>query len=121
MYKDPAEGVGGYNIPPKQTGLDGEWIQTPSPEAPKRFGFYRVAPVRTDAVDNFYPKALLLDYGASRRNAAWKPERLLRDYLVQPDEGNPDVLLGKAYLALPRRLPMSFFVIERLRRTDWKP
>jgi hypothetical protein len=113
--------VEGYNIPPKQTGLDGEWIQKPSPEAPKRFGFYTVAPVRADSADNFYPGALLLDYGASPRNAAWQPERVLRDYLVQPDEKNPDILLGKAYLALGPRVPVSYFIIERLRRVDWKP
>jgi len=46
----------------------------------------------------------------------------LRDYVVQPDPADPDLLLGKAYLALgPFRVPSNFFVIERLRRTSWKP
>ncbi|MBI3553862.1 MAG: hypothetical protein HY077_15310 [Elusimicrobia bacterium] len=121
FFRNERGGIEGYNIPPKQTGLDGEWVQKPSPEAPKRFGFYVVGPVRADSVDNLYPDALLLDYGASPRNASWRVERLLRDYVVQPDEKNQDIMLGKAYLALGRRVPTSFFVIERLRKTNWKP
>jgi len=113
--------VEGYNIPPRQTGLDGEWIQKPSPEAPKRFGFFVVGPVRENSIDNLYPSALFFDYSTSPRNASWAVERVLRDYLVQPDPANPDLMIGKAYLALGRRVPVSIFVIERLRRTDWKP
>lgn len=111
-----ADGVEGYNIPARSNGLDAPWEHRPSAESPKRFGFYRVA--RGDV----YANAVLLDYGASRRNAFYRVERLLRDYLVQPDPAAPDVLLGKAYLALGLgRVFASFFVLERLRPTSWKP
>jgi hypothetical protein len=47
---------------------------------------------------------------------------VLRDYVVQPDPRNPDVLLGKAFLAIgPMRFYSNFFVLERLRRGAWKP
>ncbi|HEU0294566.1 MAG TPA: hypothetical protein VFR47_17635 [Anaerolineales bacterium] len=112
----------GYNIPVRQNGLDAPWLDQPTPESPKRFAFYLVTHVDRESVDNLYPEALLLDYGASLRNPAYGIERLLRDYVVQPDLANPDLLLGKAYLAIGTlRLPSNFFVLERLRRTSWRP
>lgn len=114
--------VEGYNIQVQQNGLDGPWLDQPAPESTKRFGFYLVARVDRESVDNLYLEAVLLDYGASPRNATYRIERLLRDYVVQPDPANPDLLLGKAYLALGRlRLPSNSFILERLRPTSWKP
>lgn len=114
--------VEGYNVPVLQNGLDGSWQHQPTPENPKHYAFYRVTWVDRESLDNFYPEAILLDYGASARNADFPGVRILRDYVVQPDPADPDLLLGKAYLALgPFRVPSNFFVIERLRRTSWKP
>lgn len=115
------QGLEGYNIPARQNGLEGEWRHKPDAERPKRFGFYRVYRVRAGSRDGRYPNALLLDYGASGRNFALAPERVLRDYLVQPFADDPDVLLGKAYLALgPLRVRSNFFILGRLRATGWK-
>lgn len=114
--------VEGYNIPVQQNGFDAPWLDRPTPERPKRFAFYLVTQVSQESVDNLYPESILLDYGASRKNRAYAIERLLRDYIVQPDPDNPDLLLGKAYLAVGRlRLPSNFFILERLRMTNWKP
>lgn len=115
-------GVEGYNIPVRQNGLAGDWLHRPDAANPKRFGFYRVAPVDPASPDNFYPDSVLLDYGASPRNAFYRVERLLRDYVAQPFADEPDVLLGKAYLALGSlRVPSNFFALKRLRRTPWRP
>lgn len=114
--------VEGYNIPVQQNGLEAPWLDQPTPESPKRFAFYWVTQVDKESIDNLYPEALLLDYGASHRNPNYGIERLIRDYLVQPNPDNPDLLLGKAYLALSSlRLPSNFFVLERLRMSTWKP
>jgi len=114
--------IEGYNIPVQQNGLNGPWIHQPSVENPKRYAFYVVTHVDTTSPDNLYPQALFLNYGASPRNPRRAVERLLRDYLVQPDPQNPDLLLGKAYFAFGRwRVFSNFFVIERLRPTDWIP
>lgn len=114
--------VMGYNSPVVNNVLDGRWHTKPSDTAPKRFGFYEVHPVDPTARDNAYLHALLLDYGKGD-NAAYDPTRGLRDYLVQVDPTNPDLLLGKAYYALgPARLGgLNFFILERFRRglTDY--
>lgn len=110
-----ADGLEGYNRPPRQDGFDAEWTGAGEP-----FGFYRVGAPR--APDLLFPRSLLLDYGASPRNPSWKPERLLRDYLVQPDPNEPDVLLGLATLALgPARPATNFFLLERMRKAEWRP
>jgi hypothetical protein len=110
-----ADGLEGYNRPPRQDAFGEEWTGAGAP-----FGFYRVgAPA---APDLRVPNSLLLDYGASPRNARWKPERFLRDYLVQPDPAEPDVFLGLATLALgPARPATNFFLLERLARGTWTP
>ena len=115
--------VEGYNITVVQNGPDGPWLHQPTLENPRRYAFYCVSRVNRASRDNLYPEAILLDYGASTRNAESPPiAKLLRDYLVQPDPANPDLLLGKAYLALgPLRIPSNFFILERLRPTTWTP
>lgn len=116
------EQVEGYNIPVQQNGFDKPWLARPTPESPKPYAFYWVTRVYPESIDNLYPQAILLDYGASRRNSAYGIERLLRDYIVQPDPANPDLLLGKAYLAVGTvRLPSNFFVLERLRLNSCRP
>lgn len=107
-FFDGPAGVEGYNIPVRQGGFVDGWHKKGRP-----FGFYEVS---------LQGDALLLDYGASKRNAAWKPERVLRDYLVQPEPGNEDLLLGKAFLHLGGpRVFSNFFILERLAKTPWKP
>jgi len=105
----------GYNCPVVQNALDGRWQPRPVGGEPRRFGFFRIAPVDPTARDNRYLHALLLDYGKGG-NPAWDPSRSLRDYLVQVEPDNPDLLLGKAYVAAgPARVAIGFFVLERWR------
>jgi hypothetical protein len=102
--------VMGYNSPVKQNVLDGRWRV-----APKRFGFYEVAPVDATARDNNYLHAVLLDYGKGG-NKAYDPTRGLRDYLVQVYPDNHDLYLGKAYYALAgARVRLNYFILERHR------
>jgi len=110
--------VMGYNSPVDSTNaLDGRWNITE-----KRFGFYEVYPVDATARDNEYLHALLLDYGKGG-NKPYDITRGLRDYLIQVDPQNPDLLLGKAYFAVgPARIGgLNFFILERHRRglTDY--
>lgn len=113
--------VFGYNCPVVQNALDGRWQTRPSDAEPRRFGFYRVAPVDPTSRDNAYLHALLLDYGKGG-NPAWQIARGLRDYLVQLDAGNPDLFVGKAYAAVgPTRVALGYFVLERWRRAPGHP
>jgi hypothetical protein len=106
----------GYNCPVVQDGPARPWRTRPLGGEPKRFGFYYVVRVNPEGRDRRFPRALLLDYGASPRNGRVSPVRLLRDYLVRVQAGSDELLLGKADLALgPWRLPVSYFILERLR------
>ena len=117
FFQEPGKDVEGYNVPVQQNGLDGPWLHKPNADAPKRFGYYNVYRVKAGERDNVYSNALLLNYGASPRNAFYRVERVLRDYVVQPYADNPDLYVGKAYLALgPVRVPSNFFILERLRK-----
>ena len=112
--------VEGWNIRVTQRGMSAPWTQKPSPEDPRAFGFFDVRRVDASSRDNRYPRATLLDYGSSPRNRLTKIDdltmKVLRDYVVQPDARDPNVMLGKAYIALgPLRLYSNFFVIERSR------
>jgi hypothetical protein len=114
FFRD-GDAVFGYNCPVEQNVLDGRWHLKPEDDAPKRFGFYRVAPVDAASRDNAYLHAVLLDYGRGG-NKPWDPTAGLRDYVVQVDEDNPDLFLGKAYYAVgPLRVHSNFFILERHR------
>lgn len=121
FYKDESGQVWGYNCPVEQNATTGPWVAKPDDANPKRFGFYTVSPVDPTARDNRYLHALLLDYGKGRHLSSrprFDASAGLRDYLVQVDPNDPDVLLGKAYYAAgPLRLPTySFFILERHRK-----
>lgn len=103
----------GYNVFVVQNDLHQPWIATPSEAAPKRHGFYDVYPVTEGNKHRLYPNALLVDYGV-RENAVVNPERLIRDYLVQPDPNDSDVLLGFATIALGlATVRFGFFILDR--------
>ncbi len=117
--QSPGKGeISGYNVVVVQNRRGDPWIALPDEANPKRHGFYLAYRVRPSEVDRAYPNALLLNYGLGG-NARWNPAGLLRDYLVQADPQNPDLLLGKAYLALgSSRIFPSFFVLERSNKTE---
>lgn len=102
----------GYNRQPGQPGKE------------KRFGFYRVDAVDAAARDNAYLHALLLDYGRGGGSVLDPLEFMttrLRDYLVRVERGSDNLLLGKAYVAAgPLRVPVSYFLLERLRPTEFR-
>ena len=111
--------ISGYNVVVAQNRIDEPWDAKPSEQDPKRHGFYRAYRVRGSEIDSLYPNALLLNYGLGG-NAVWNPAGLLRDYLVQVDPENKDLLLGKAYFAIgPMRVFPSFFILERYNESNY--
>ena len=115
----PEPFIQGYNVKVQQNGLDEPHHARPSEELPKRHDFYRVYPVVPGSTHSRYPNALLLDYGYGGGGAS--PGRFLRDYLVYVNEGDQDLLLGKAYLAPfgGAGFPLSYFVLRRNNRHDF--
>jgi hypothetical protein len=107
----------GYNVPVERGALDAAWYTKPR-ENPRPFGFYEVLPVEVGDRDALYPGSVVLDYG---KGGNWGPEGLLRDFLVQVEPNNPDLLLGKAYLALGCWVPVGFFALERWGKAPARP
>jgi hypothetical protein len=115
----PSPFIQGYNVPVRQNGVGNPHVAKPSPERPKRFGFYRVHHVVPGARHSRFENALLLDYGLGG-NPALAPDRVLRDYLVQVYPDNPELLLGYADVAaFGIRFFMSYFVLQRMGRHDF--
>ncbi len=113
-------GAEGCNLRVFQSALAAPWVPRTRHGKPDAFAFYLVSdqdePRRLEA----NPRALVIDYAASPRNPVYHVERVIRDYLVQPEAGDPDVLLGRAYLGIGRmRLASSFFVIARAGPFTW--
>ena len=107
FYLDESGRPFGCNTPVVQNGLGAEWIHRPSADSPKRYAFFQVLAGEADG--------LLLDYGHGG-NPPWEVSNILRDYLVRPDTGNDDLLLGKAFFVVAgTRLMHSYFIIERSR------
>ncbi len=108
-----AERIRGYNVKVRQNGIAEPWEAVMSGGHPVRHGFYDVYPVDPGEKDNLYSNALLINYDCGR-NPAYDPSRFLRDYLVQVYPDNPDLLLGKAFVAFgPWRPAVSYFILER--------
>ena len=107
FYLDESGRPFGCNTPVVQNGLGAEWIHRPTADNPKRYAFFQVLAGEADG--------LLLDYGRGG-NPPWEVSNILRDYLVRPDTGNDDLLLGKAFFVVAgTRLMHSYFIIERSR------
>lgn len=110
--------IRGYNVKVVQNGIEDPWEPVLRSQRPVRHGYYDVYPVDPGERDNLYPNALLINYNCGR-NPFYDPTNLLRDYLVQVYADNPDLLLGKAYLAIgPWRVPVSYFVLERYNQPE---
>ncbi|MBI5503084.1 MAG: hypothetical protein HY907_22755 [Deltaproteobacteria bacterium] len=108
------DGIQGYNVNVAQGTLGDPWVDVEKNGKPVRMGWYEVRPVNLADADNKYHNAALINYAASDKNLAVDPTRLLRDYLVQVYADNPDLYLGKAFLAFgPLRMFVSYFVLER--------
>lgn len=111
---DPKDGIEGYNVQVVQNGLGDDWFDKIKQGHSIKHAFYDCYPVNLNETDNKYPNALLVNYDCGR-NPPLDPSSSLRDYLVKPYEDNDDLMLGKAYVALPGglRLFVSFFILER--------
>lgn len=99
----------GYNVPVERGPITEPYVTKPA-EKPRPFGFYEVIPQTVGGDHTLYPGSVLLDYS---KGGNFGPDRLLRDFLVQVEPNNPDLLLGKAYLDLGAWIPAGFFALER--------
>ncbi len=115
--------IEGYNVKIRR-GLSTEaWTAIPDDSTPTRFGFFRVEKANEGAGrKGRHPNALLLNYSLGKPAPGLFDGGGLKDFVVQVDVDNPDLLLGKAYMSIgPVTTAVGFFVIERLRRVEFRP
>ena len=117
FFLDPKAGgaLRGYNKNIMSGGgINDPWDESGPGGKAKPFGFYDVVSSSTEP----YSNSVVLNYNCPR-NFSLDPTKLLRDYLVQVDPENPDLFLGKAYLALPPKWPcVSYFILERVGQAE---
>ncbi len=120
---DGLEAIEGYNVKIQRGTKDEPWTAIPDDARPTRFGFYKVWKAGLgDGRLGRHPNALLLDYSQGNPKPGLFEGGGLKDFVVQVSADNPNLLLGKAYMMLgPVSTPPSFFVIERLRKVDFRP
>jgi choline dehydrogenase-like flavoprotein len=119
FFRDPGTGgFWGYNIRVKQGSISEPWEALPSENDPKRFYFFGVS---DPTPGGLYPNALVVDYRRWPDNWVIDPVRYTVDYLVAPNPGNKNLLLGKSYGETPLgRTFLGYFALERHNPTDYQ-
>ncbi len=111
--------MGGYNVTVRPGPPTKPWDVVYKKGRPHRHSPYRVYRVPRGDKEDRYPNALLINYDC-KRNPFWNPG-FLRDYLVKVTPDDPNLFLGKAYVALgPARIYVSYFVLRRAEKVDPK-
>jgi len=108
----------GYNVKMKQNKFEEPWGYKNG--KPERFGWFKIfkdSGCGEKELD-IHPNAALLHYGLDERNTLFEG-KMLRDYLVQVNDNDKDLYLGKAYNAIGKKLVMpSYFVIRRAEKVN---
>ncbi len=115
---DEADHIRGYNVMIRPGKIDEPWTGKPSDESPKRHSFYNAFPPGTGERTEEHDHALFLNYNIPENGVF--DGKGIRDYVVQVNEGDPDLLLGKAYFHLgPISVVAGFFILQRWREYDF--
>lgn len=117
---DTAPFFEGYNVKIRGGTRDDPWTDAKDGTI-TRHAFYRVYRPGQGHHAGRHPHALFLDYSEGDPTPGLFDGNNLRDYIVQVDPTNPDLLLGKAYFILGPIVNVNFFVAERLRKVDFTP
>jgi hypothetical protein len=82
-------------------GYGGEWRLKLKDGRPIEIGYYRVGPTRDEAPQGPYRKyehTALLNYDVDLNTGLHFALRVIRDFVVLPNPGDHELILGKAYL-----------------------
>lgn len=108
----------GNNFRVKQNDPEDEHIKLLKDGQPIAQGYFLVLSLKkmVDPKWSHYKRAAFLNYGHGG-NKWYEPAKVLRDYIVQPFEDNPNILLGHAYFAVAGfQISGAFFVLERIKK-----
>ena len=112
----------GYNVKIRRGTRDEPWTGIPDDDHLTRHSFYQVyGPGQGANRAGRYPQALFLDYSEGIPANNLFTGSTIKDFLVVVDEGNDDLMLGKAYTSVGPINNVGYFVLERLRKVDFQP
>ncbi len=109
----------GYNVKMKRNKFEQPWeYKNGKPERFGWFDIFRLNRFEEEGLD-MYRNAAILHYGLDKRNTLFEG-KMLRDYLVQVNDNDKDLYLGKAYNAVGQKLVMpSYFIIKRAEKVNF--
>ena len=112
------EAYKGYNVKMEQNKFEEPWKYKNG--KPQRFGWFNIIRhYKFHKALALYTNAALLHYGLDKRNTMFEG-KMLRDFLVQVNDNDKDLYLGKAYNAVGKNLVMpSYFVIKRAEKVKF--
>lgn len=125
------EGINyGYNEPVKQDRKKymGEWISgIANKSQPTQMGYFRVAYAKDeDILQSYMPYRHLAVFNYKVPQPKWYQGffRVIRDFIVLPNEGDHSLLLGKAYVQLPGSIKIfcCYFLLghpQKIQYTPW--
>ncbi len=99
-----------------QMGFTGEWRTRVENAKPVEMGFFRILPAAKIAANGQverYKHLTCFDYSIALNPKRSRLVRAIRDYVGAPNEGDCDLLLGKAYLRVTPFLYIfaSYFIL----------
>jgi hypothetical protein len=102
-----------------KNGFAGEWNPRLARGKPVERGFFRVTYVRETPESKLstpYRHLTFFDYKVDLNSGGSLPARSIRDFVGLPQEGNYDLILGKAYIRMASwfNLFASYFVLKRV-------
>lgn len=112
-------GVRGWNIRMQQTGVDGARLPVKRKGRDKCFGHFAVRALSAGKMQQRFPNALILDYGAKSIQAD-PMLRGMRDPIVALQENDARLLLGCSWLSVAggEFATPSYFTLQRTERLE---
>jgi hypothetical protein len=106
----------GYNELVHQDGKGpaGAWEVKMRDGRPRQVGYFAVSLLQNQGRAHF-------DYNVSINTWLNLPFRVIRDYVVLPNPGDHDLLLGKAYLKLGPSIFYSYFLLGHREKIAFEP
>jgi hypothetical protein len=107
-------------------GYSGSWKMKPSQVRPFQMGYFRVSYVKEESISqsyNFYEHLALFNYKVPINKWHMSFFKVIRDFIVLPNENDHGLLLGKAYLQLwgKTRIACCYFLLGHPEKIQFIP
>jgi hypothetical protein len=109
-----------------KTGYSGCWKMKASRTRPFQMGYFRVSHVKEESIQrsyHFYHHLVLFNYKLPVNKRHMSFFKVIRDFIVMPNERDYSLLLGKAYLQLwgKARIACCYFLLGYPEKIQFVP